>query len=148
MSIQAFSALTSEETEQLLRAPAMVTLLIAGADEQIDKREENWATKLVRYRTFTAEAELQAYYEMVDQRFEQQLSTLIAEWEAGDSTKVAAQLAETKPVLAKLDTRYAKLLKQSWRTLAKKVAKASGGLVGFGAVDSEERKVVDLPMLD
>lgn len=148
MSIQAFSALSQEETERLLRAPAMVAVLIAGADERIDKREENWANKLVHYRTFTSEDELHDYYQAVSQRFEQDLKKLTAQWTPSQNETLQQEIADLKPIVGKLDTRYAKLLKQSWRTLAYKVAEASGGLVGFGAVDSQERKVVDLPMLD
>lgn len=148
MSIQALQALTSEETQRLLQAPAVVTVLIAGADQRIEKREANWAIKLVQYRTFTAEKELQPYYEQVAKGFEDDLTRLTDQWQPSQNEELANSLAQLKPSLAKLDPRYAKLLKQSWRTLAYKVAEASGGLVGFGAVDSDERRVIDLPMLD
>jgi len=148
MSIQAFQALSSDESEKLLKAPAVVAVLIAGADQRIDKREENWASKLVHYRTFTAEDELQSYYEAVADRFEADLTQLTADWQPAQQQALSSYLADTKPIVAKLDPRYAKLLKQSWRTLARQVAEASGGLVGFGAVDSNERAVVDLPMID
>ncbi len=148
MSIQAFQALSSDEAEKLLKAPAVIAILIAGADQRIDKREETWASKLVHYRSFKAEAELQPYYQAVAERFEADLSQLSAEWQPAQQQALASYLADTKSIVAKLDSRYTKLLKQSWRTMARQVAEASGGLIGFGAVDNHERALVDLPMLD
>lgn len=148
MAIQAFHTLTKEESDALLSAPALVTVIVAGADERIDKKEATWAGKLVQYRSFTAEEELNPYYQEVGPRFEADLTSLTQSWEPEHASALEAKLAETKPIIAKLDARYATLLVQSWRTLARQIAEASGGLMGFGSVDSDERKVVDLPMLD
>lgn len=148
MSLEAFKALTAEETEQLLLAPATVTLLVARVDEKIDRKEEAWASKLVNYRTVTAEAELQPYYEAVATRFDADLDKLTQDWTPGDTESLISKLEALTPIVEKLDDKLAKILKQSWRTLAEQVAKASGGLIGFGSISDEERAVINLSMLN
>lgn len=149
MAIKYFDALSAEETESLLQAPAMVTILIAGADDNIDKKEKNWAAKLVQYRTFTSEVKLHAYYEAVQARFEADLDALEEKWSTDSGTEnLTAQLASLNGSLAKIDSEIAGLLTDSWRSLAKKVAEASGGILGFGSVEEAERALIGLPMLD
>ncbi len=148
MSIEAFSSLDAQEVEQLLEAPAVVTLLIAGSDEKVDKKEKDWASKLVNYRSVTAEVELQPYYEALGDRFESDLTSLMDGWQVGDLETLRDKLSALSPILEKLEGEFVLKLKQSWRTLAEQVAKASGGIIGFGSVSPEEREVIDLSMLD
>ena len=149
MAIKQFSALTTDETVQLIEAPAVVSVLIAGADENIDKQEKGWATRLVHYRTFTSDPKLHEYYEEVNASFEERLGQFVDEWEAKTTeANMIAKLEALKPVLAKIDAGYADLLKDSWRSMAKKIAEASGGFIGFGSVDSNESRLLGLSMLD
>lgn len=149
MAIKYFSALSSDEVSQLTEAPAVIAVLIAGADDNIDKKEKSWATRLVHYRTFTSDPKLHEYYETVNVRFEGHLDSLVDSWNVESSgEELANKVAALKSILAKLDTEYADLLRESWRSMARKVAEASGGLVGFGSINPEEADLVDLPMLD
>lgn len=149
MAIKYFAHLTSEESDLLLQTPAIITILIAGADAQIDKKEKNWATKLVQYRTFTAEVKLHSYYEAVQERFTADLDALESAWNPDTGSQdLAAKLAHINPILPKVDADVVALLAKSWRSLAKKVAQASGGILGFGSVEEAERALVDLPMID
>ena len=149
MAIKYFSALSSDEVSQLTEAPAVIAVLIAGADDNIDKKEKSWATRLVHYRTFTSDPKLHEYYETVNLRFEGHLDSLVDSWNAESSGEnLSNKVAALKPILAKLDGEYADLLRDSWRSMARKVAEASGGLVGFGSINQEEAELVDLPMLD
>ncbi|MEM6342829.1 MAG: hypothetical protein AAF927_03080 [Bacteroidota bacterium] len=149
MAIKYFSALSSEEISQLTEAPAVIAVLIAGADDNIDKKEKSWATRLVHYRTFTSDPKLHEYYETVNVRFEGHLDSLVESWTAEKSeAELSARVSALNPILAKLDAEYADLLRESWRSMARKVAEASGGLVGIGSINKEEAALVDLPMLD
>lgn len=149
MPIPYFKNLSEEEVELLAMAPAKVTVLIAGADDSIDKNEKEWASKLVRFRTFTSHERLHDYYDLVDARFEKDLEGLIATWSAeGSQEELINKLGDLKAVLAKMDDTYAGLIKDSLRSLAKHVAKASGGFLGMGGIEIEERKLMDLNMLD
>lgn len=149
MAIKYFAELSADQSEHLLKVPAMVTILIAGADSDIDTKEKNWAKRLVQYRTFTSDVKLHEYYEAVQQRFEADLDTLEAAWnpETG-SQDLSADLAAVNDILPKLEKDVAGLLVESWKSLAKKVAEASGGILGFGSVEEAERALIGLPMID
>lgn len=144
-----FSALSSSDSDLLLKTPALVTVLVAGADQNIDKKEKDWAAKLVHYRTFTTETRhLHEYYEAVQERFEDDLNQLVANWNGEQSAaQITEQLTGLNDVLPQLDTEVADMLKDSWRSLARKIAEASGGFLGFGSVDENELKVIDLSMI-
>ncbi|MEM7655875.1 MAG: hypothetical protein AAF399_07085 [Bacteroidota bacterium] len=149
MSIPSFASLTVDEQHLLFKAPALVAVLVAGADEQIDEKEEALAQKLVSYRTFTSETQLHDYYEVVNEQFETALGEAMQAWKAnGGNGHLSSMLAGVNPILPKLDAAYAKLLKDSWRSYARKVAEASGGFLGMGSVSKEELQVVDLPMIE
>ena len=148
MAIKYFQNLSDQEANLLVKAPALITVLIAGADKNIDKKEKDWAAKVINYRTFTAQPKLQDYYEVVQASFEGQLNALVESWTPESEGTISAELASTNAALAKVDQEYAGYLKASWRSLAAKVAGASGGLLGFGSVDKDEKRLIDLPMID
>ncbi|MEL6674296.1 MAG: hypothetical protein AAFR61_18965 [Bacteroidota bacterium] len=148
MSIKYFSELSETEVAQLIKAPAVITALIAGADGEIDQKEEAWGARLVNYRTFTSDVKLHEYYEQVNELFEGHLKGLVAGWNAGSSETLTGEVTALKEVLTKVDGEYADLLKASWRSLAKKIAEADGGFLGFGSIDKAEAALIDLPMLD
>ncbi len=140
--------LSEAEVYFLVKCPALVTVLIAGADKQIDKSEKNGAFKLVHYRTFTSDPLLNEYYRRVEEHFEENLSELLEKWNPSDTQEFLSQeLATAEPILEKLDDEYAEMIKKSWRSLAKKVAEASGGIMGFGSINAAEQHLIDLPML-
>jgi hypothetical protein len=56
-------------------------------------------------------------------------------------------LEKLNPILAKLDAEVAYLLYHGLLSLAKEVAKASGGFLRIGAVSAAEYVLVELPML-
>ncbi len=143
-----FTALTPEERDALIQAPVLVTLLIAGADQDFSKKEINWAKKVIHYRTFTSHNLLHDYYEMVNAGFEDSMSTYLDD-EAStlDEATLTVRLAGLNDVLPKIDPLYAKALVDSLRSLAQHVAEADGGLLGFHKISTEEQTVVDLPMI-
>lgn len=148
MAIKQFDSLTETEAILLYQAPAVVTVLIAGADSTIDEEETEWASKLVNYRTFTSDPLLHEYYEHVEAQFEGNIAHLVSNWSPENGTQALSErLASALPVLDKLDEEFAALLKKSWRSLAKKVAEASGGLLGFGSIGAAEKALISLPML-
>ncbi|MCB0846179.1 MAG: hypothetical protein KDE26_23170 [Bacteroidetes bacterium] len=148
MAVKYFQNLTQEEAALMYKAPALVTVLIAGADKNIDKKEKDWAAKVVNYRTFTAQPKLQEYYEIVQKTFEETLNNLVDGWNADSEKEIIHELSQTNSIFAKIDPEYAGYLKASWRSLAEKVAGASGGLLGLGSVDKHERELIGLPMID
>lgn len=149
MTVEQLSHLDAAEQDLMLRTPALVAVLVAGADHKIDKKETALSAKLVHYRTFTSDEQLHAYYQACEARFEDDLNALLADWnEVTSGGEIADELKQLNTILPKVDATYAGLLKDSWRSMAKRVAEASGGLFGMGSIDGQEAVVVDLPMIE
>ena len=73
---------------------------------------------------------------------------MIDSWTPESKDAISGELAQLNSITPKLEASYADLLKDSWRSLAKKVAEADGGFVGFGSISKEESALIDLPMIE
>jgi len=145
-----FDLITQEEKIKLLNAIPEITMLIAGADGEIEKEETDWALKLTEIRSFAHHQRLHTFYENVGLNLKQQLTDLQDSLpkDTGMSTRILAQrLEELNPILSKLPEDFGALLYKSFVSFAKHIAKASGGVLGFGSISSDEAKLMDLPML-
>ena len=150
MKIKHFEKLSEQEYDILIKTPALITVLIAGADEHIDKAEKRWAAKIVKFRKVSTTDMLHTYYEEIDQIFESMLNDLIEE--SGDDAKsrkeiIGNELSKLNVILPKIEQNYAKKLMESWKSLAVHVAKASGGILSYGNISKEERELIELPMI-
>ena len=144
--------LTEAEREQLLEAPVLITLLIAGSDNDVDRREIDWAERLMEFRATKNLAELQNYYDSAAKSWTEAYAKYNNHLQQMNSSEercnfLSERLAEMNPVLEKLSPYTAENLVKSFRSFAVQVAKADGGLLGFGAVSPEENKWLDLSML-
>lgn len=151
MKIAQFNQLTEEETQQLLIAPAYISYLIGGADNDFDEKEQEQAKYVVHLRNNVGDPLLFDYYTLVAQNFEVQLNELIAKYEnlqAETRTDLfVEELSKLNEILQKIDNLYARTLLKSWRGLAKEVAEASGGLLGVLNISYEEEHLMDLQMI-
>lgn len=146
--LSSISSLSEDDQALLHKAPAVVTVLIAGADKDIDKKEEMRARKLVNYRTFTSDIFLHDFYESANDSFEGTMAELLAAWSPETGLQAMSNiLGEIGAILAKLPSDHAEALKSSLRSLATKVAEADGGFLHMGGVSAEERALLDLKEL-
>lgn len=148
--LEGFQHLRSEEIDALVAAPVQITALIGGADGEIDREERNWSERLMRARTYSQPHLVQEYYRVVADGFLEKLDRLmdqLPEEVEARSAKLAEQLAQINPILAKLDTELAATLYKSYVVMAKETAKASGGFLRIGAVSAAEHQWVALPMI-
>lgn len=146
-----FSRLSDTEKNELLEAIPAITILVAGADDDIDEDETEWAKKLTKIRSFANNKELHDYYEEVGLSFQSTLDTMLSSLpqSAGDrATKLTEKLSLLNPILAKLDNKIAYLLYKDFVSFAKHVARASGGFLRFGAISSAEKKLIPLQMIE
>lgn len=146
--LSSINSLSEDDQDLLFKAPVVVTILIAGADKDIDKKEEMRARKLVNYRTFTSDIFLHEFYEAAHQVFDGNMADLMAAWspETGQEAMSNA-LTDIGTVVAKLPADHAESLKGSLRSLATKVAEADGGFLHMGGVSAEERALLNLKEL-
>ena len=102
-----FENLTEEEAELLLKAPALVCVLIAGADGKIDSKEIEKAILISRIKQTRARRALIEYYREVGVHFQQQLTEIIRALPQNAQERshaVVEELGKLNPILKKLDS--------------------------------------------
>jgi hypothetical protein len=145
-----FENLSESEKIALVNAPALVTILIAGADEEISKRELQEAISLTRTKQKNARKELLSYYNMVSPHFEENLNQILQKHPENPEVRsklVIEELVKLNEILAKMDKRWASQFVESMRDIAKKVAESAGGVFGYLSIGYEESKLIGLKML-
>lgn len=150
-NIPEINMLSEEERDVMMKTPAFVALLIAGADSKIDRSEIQEAISVTKMKQNRARKELLNFYKAVAPDFEQTLNTLLKKMPAGPEERskiIVEELKKLNVILPKLDKQFAVQFHQSMRDLAKKVAEASGGVFGYMAIGYEESKLIDLKMID
>jgi hypothetical protein len=148
--ITAFSKLSEEEIELMLKVPMLVSILIAGADGEIDKTEINKAISIANTKQTNSRPHLMEYYREVGENFEDKLKILIQDFPKTSSERnplIIQELENLNKILPKLEKNYATSFYESMKEIAKKIAEASGGVLGYMAVGYEESKLVGLSMI-
>lgn len=148
--IDQFKLLEQDEIETLFKAPILVSILIAGADNNIDNAEMKKAVSISKTKQQKARKDLIDYYKIVGSDFEDKLKILIQHYPIDAEERnpmIIEELKALNHILPKLDKNFAVDLYQSIRDIARKVAEASGGVLGYMAVGYEESKFVELNMI-
>lgn len=149
--IDRFKQITKEEFTQLKDAVALITVLVAGADGEINQQEKEWGAKITDIRSYAGPAVLQEFYEQVgidyEERVEYYLHTYNQSVEVRQA-KISQELGKLNGVLNKLPQDLGAHLYKSFTTFAAHVAKSSGGFMGFFSVSKAEKSVIGLSMLN
>lgn len=149
--IKEFENLREEEIKVLLNAPVYVAILVAGADGNIDKSERKEAVEVARSKQSRAREQLVEYYKEVGASFESSFNRLIDELpeNAEERNKIInAELRKLNVIFPKLDQDFVVKLYASLKELAKRIAEASGGVLGYLSISYEESKLVELSMIN
>jgi hypothetical protein len=142
--------LSPSESDLVLRAPLLVCILIAGADNDIDRKEIQKAIDLANKKQKRANSHLLEFYKVVGEDFEDKLKILIQAYPYEATQRnplITLDLQELNKVLPKIDRTIALEFYQSLREIAQKIAESSGGLLGMKSIGNEEAKYVNLPMI-
>ena len=142
--------LSEQEKLFLQKTPILVAILIAGADNKIDKSEIKEALRISRYKPIKARILLKDFYSSIGDEFEYNLIEEIASLprEARKRTPIIVEeLEKLNTILPKLDRKFAIQFYESMKDIAKKIAKSSGGVLGYISVDYEESKLMELKMI-
>jgi len=148
--ISEFSTLRDDEIEVLLNAPVYVAILIAGADGEIDKKEISQALDLAQGKQSREREQLIGYYKEVGVIFEDKFFKLTEELSSSveeRNSAITSELRKLNHILPKIDRNFSIKLVASLKDMAKKVAGASGGVLGYMSVSYEEAKLVELDMI-
>ncbi|MBK8442068.1 MAG: hypothetical protein IPL35_01045 [Sphingobacteriales bacterium] len=146
-----FEQLSEQQQNVMYDALPLITILIAGADDDIELDETHWAKRVIHFREFTTAEILQDFYkELAENRFEARLRDLIEMLPENTPIRqgiISSQLEKLNPVLADLNPEFSVPYYQSLLSFAKQVARADGGVLGFFSVSKEEEQYLDLPMI-
>jgi hypothetical protein len=145
-----FEKLDQDDLRLLLDAPILVTILIGGADGNLDNNEKQWAEKLANIRANATDALLKDYYVLASENFAERLEEIYATFPENAEERndmISEILSHLNDIYKGLDIHFVKALNISLRTFAEQIAEASGGILGFGAESFQEQHWVDLAML-
>jgi hypothetical protein len=148
--IPQFSSLSSAEVEFMYKAPILVSILIAGADGDIDRSEIREALSHSKKNKRIASMQLMELYREIGEDFEDKLKIVLQSYPTEASQRnsiIAEELSHLNSVFLKLDQSFAAQYYQSICDLALKIAQSSGGLLGMNSIGSAEAKYVKLPMI-
>lgn len=144
------SKFTEEEIEELCLLPVWVSILIAGADNKIDRTEIKKAIKVAQEKREKENSPLYDYYEKVAQKFEVNLKGYVALMPKDEEQRIEflnEKLKRANYFFSKMEKDIAYQLYLSFRDFANKVAHASGGIFGLLSVSFAESKYIDLKMI-
>ncbi len=148
--IPQFDRLSQEEQEFMYKAPILVSILIAGADGEIDRSEIREGLAQAKKRNRNAGMELMDLYRQISEDFEDKLKVVLRSYPVEASQRnslISEELTRLNSLFPKLDKTFATQYYQSICDIAMKVAQSSGGLLGMKSVGSAEAKYVKLPMI-
>ncbi len=148
--IDAFLTLRDDEIEIIMNAPAIVAILIAGADNDVDKDE---TAKAISYATKAGDDydKLKGYFEEVSSSFEETFKTYMRDLPMDLETRqhaITSYLRQLNGVLPKVGSDVAVQIHRFLLGLAKAVAMASGGVFGIKKISKAEAEYVGLPMIE
>ena len=151
MTVHEFENLRPDEIEIMLNAPIYVSILIAGADGKIDNKERKEAIDVARSKQSRAREQLVEYYKLVGDSFEDKFNEFIdklPEDIKDRNADIEHELRKLNFILPKIDRPFAIKFYASLKDLAKKIAEASGGILGYLSVSYEEQTLMDLRMIN
>ncbi|XOV94750.1 MAG: hypothetical protein ACFHWX_08600 [Bacteroidota bacterium] len=148
--VKEFEGLREDEINLLLKTPAYVAILIGGADGEIDKKEYAEAVEILHLKQSKAREQLIDYFHEVGKTFQQDLDRLIKELPEDTEARtkaISTELRKLNIILPKIDKTFAIKLYASLKEFAKRIAEASGGVLGYLSVSFEESQLLDLKMI-
>ncbi|NJC24868.1 hypothetical protein [Neolewinella antarctica] len=148
--LKEFKNLSPAETQVMYEAIPLITILVAGADEDMDEVELAEAKRLADIRGFNNLGHIIAYYEHVTVNLAERINQLSQEL----PNEVVPRQAEIGQRLSKLNTifpilpaPFAYLYYRDFKSFAHHIAEANGGFLRYMTIGPREAKVVDLPMV-
>ena len=103
-------ALNEEEVTLLVDAIPLITVLIAGADGNIDQDEKDWGAKLTKIRSYSHPENLNEFYGKVGETYADRVEALIQEMPDdvdNRNTAISDRLSGLNAILGKLEQDHA-----------------------------------------
>jgi hypothetical protein len=148
--IEEFKHLDESEQDLLFMVPVWVSILIAGADNNVDKKELKSASQLAQTKIEEGSDITKAYFAEVAATFENNMKgymALLPKLKEERSKVIISKLEALNDIFPKLDREFAIELYRCLKEFALNVAQASGGVFGLFSISDEEGKFLNLNMI-
>jgi hypothetical protein len=149
--IEQFKGISDSDYDRLKSAVPLITVLIAGADGTIDRKEKEWAEKVTNIRSYSLPEGLKDFYLEVGEDFQERLDGFIDRYAGDTETRnamISEELAKLNDIFKKIKDREAAIaLYESFISFARHVARASGGFLSWGTINVHEKKLMSLDMI-
>lgn len=122
-----FNNLSVSDKTELLKFPAYISMLAAGANDKLDEEEKIAAIKLSYTSTFSCDPYLVEFYEEVDKVFEkniEQLERVLPKEKDRREVAIKKELVNIEKILSKLGKKYVSIMRLSMNTFKEHVSKA------------------------
>ena len=143
--------LSEEEKNIIIHSPMYVSVLIAGADGEVNDTEKKRILELIHTKTFSEKYDLRELYRTLDHDAAHELRELIAslpEEKTARNQYLIELLSRLNHIMPKLEHRFQVHLYKSLRQFAHYIAHAEGGFWRVGAVKHAEQEFMKLPMIN
>lgn len=140
--------LSASEQELMMKAPLLVCILIAGADEQIDAQEVKGAIQLAE--SARKKEQVSTLFRMAAEDFEDKFKIILQglpQEPAERNQTITEELKGLNATLPRLNPTFAKEYLRCLRFVAKRIAQSSGGVLGINSIGEEESALINLPMI-
>lgn len=143
---KALEELKGEERELIFAAPVWISLFAAYRhDGEIDSSEKSEAIKQAHFRTFTSPNALHAYYEVVDDHFQDKFEQFNASLPQGDDARDEFLEAKIRAIVESVqnlpDSGIATTLMADLNEFYKKVFHADSSVFQFFAIPLITKKL-------
>lgn len=146
-----YKKLNDLDKKHLMDIPFYIVVMISGADKNIEETEIEWADKIIKSRARNSKNNfIRHYYEEVADNFSDKIFNILSHIPSDTEERneyLDQKMIKNIKVLKKIDNVTRENLISGYKSLAKTVAKRSGGMLWnflvFGSIDNEERKWMD-----
>lgn len=145
------SKLHRDEQELVKKAPLLVSILVAGADGEVDDAEIERTVSLIHTKAFSETSDIRHLYKEIDHDVELKLKEILSQLpkEMVEREKVLTEeLKGLNVIFTKLESHLAIDLYKSLKNFGLRVAQTSGGVFGMNTVKYHEGEMAKLPMLN
>ncbi len=144
------SKLHRDEQELVKKAPLLVSILISGADGEVDPKEINKAVKLIHTKSFAETSDIRHLYKEIDHDVESSLNLILKGLPADPEERekrISEELEGLNRIMEKLDLQVATDFYHSLKSFALRVALNSEGVSVMMKINHHAKELVELPML-
>jgi hypothetical protein len=99
--------MTAEQQKLLVKAPALISVLVSVKDHKINYPQKAHAIQLAHLNTFTADPDLHSYYKKVDKHFIENFEEIVKQYAPFNETQLTAlkkEIDKANEVISSLDS--------------------------------------------